>query len=209
MLRNVTALGLLTLAIFLSYAPLSVYASAGASQISGGCPTYLTNITIDLVNSAPTQVTTGDVVMTQVHVIYPDGTPVTLAPQTISFLWNGTAGSKQYDNVPVTSTDNPGFYNYTQTITADLAQATLGASGSGELTVYVVTCSCSDARGNRGPTTLIGSDETLTPSDTSHLNVGPVTQPQQPITYLVPLAIALLLIIALLLLLLRSRRKKK
>jgi hypothetical protein len=174
-----------------------------------GCPTYLTNIIVDLVNSSPTQTVVGVEVTTEVHVVYPDGTPVTLSPQTISFLWNGTAGSKEFDNVAVNSTGSPGFYNYTQTITPDLVQATLGSAGTGTITVYVVMCSCSDALANRGPTTLIGSDETLTPSDDSHVSIGPQPSTQPPYTtYLVPILIGLLILLALILLL-RRRQKGK
>jgi hypothetical protein len=138
--------------------------------------------------------------------VYNDGTPVTLSPETISFLWTGTAGQKEFDNVPVVYTGTPGLYNYTQTITQDLYQSL----GQGKVVIFVVECSCSDVRANRGPISNTESDLTLTPSDDSHLFVGPqAPPPTQPPTYVVPLAIGLLLILALLLFLLRSRRKKK
>jgi hypothetical protein len=208
-LRKTAILALVTLVIFCSYLPLGTYARSNLLPAQGECPTYLTNLTVDYVNSLPTQITTGDVVTTIVHVIYADGSPVTLQPQTMSFLWNGTAGQQRFGNVPVTYAGRPGYYNYTQTVTPELAQATVGSSGAGKITIYVAVCSCSDPVGNRGPTGNISSDETLTPSDDSHLNAGPQTPPQQPISYSVPLVIAILLILAILLFLRRSRRKKK
>jgi hypothetical protein len=207
-LRKITILVLVALFVFASNVPLSAYAIIGATQ-TGGCPTYLTNITVDLVNSNPILVTVGTEVTTQLHVVYPDGSPVTLMPETMSFLLNGTAGSKELLNQQVNYTGNPGFYNWTTTITSDIAQATLGASGTGTIYISVITCSCSDQLGNRGPTNYIGSIQTLTPSDNSNLNINPQTPMQQPVTYVVPLAIALLIIIGLFLFLLRSRRKKK
>jgi hypothetical protein len=141
-------------------------------------------------------------------VIYPDGTPVQLTPQTASFLWIGAAGQKEFDNVNVNYTGNPGYYNYTQTLTTDITQAALGSASTGKITVDVASCSLSDGLGNRGPTGDIGSDETLTPSDNSNLNVGPPSSTQQPFTYAVPIIIAILVIIALLLFLRRSRGKK-
>lgn len=182
-----------------------VFANPLVQQTTPGCPTYQVNLTVDLVNSDPTNPLVGDTVVTRVHVVYNDGTPVTLSPETISFLWKGTAGQKEFDNVAVVYTGEPGFYNYTETVTQDLFQTL----GTGQVLLSVVGCSCSDVRANRGPLSLTDSDLTLTPSDNSHLFVGPQTQPPQPINYLVPAAIALLLIIALLLFLMRSRRKKK
>lgn len=184
-----------------------VFAKPSVQQTTTpGCPTYQVNLLVDLVNSNPTNPQVGDTVVTRVHVVYNDGTPVTLSPETISFLWNGTAGQKEFDNAPVVYTGELGFYNYTQTVTQDMFQ-TLGA---GKVVISVVGCSCSDIRANRGPISLTDSDFTLTPSDNSHLFVGPqAPAPGQPVTYVVPLAIALLLIIALLLFFMRSRRKKK
>ena len=183
----------------------TVFAKPSVQQATPPCPTYQVNLALDLVNSNPTNPQVGDTVVTRVHVVYNDGTPVTLSPETISFIWKGVSGQEQKDNVPVVYTGEPGFYNYTETITQDLSQ-TLGA---GQVIISVVACSCSDIRGNRGPISLTESDTTFTPSDNSHLFVGPQTQPPQPINYLVPAVIALLLIIALLLFLMRSRRKKK
>jgi hypothetical protein len=207
-LKKHTVLIFVVLVVFASCFPKAVYAVTSTMQ-TGGCPTYLTNITVDLVTSPPNQVMLGTEVTTMVHVVYPDGTPVTLMPQTISFLMNGTAGSKEFLNQQVNYTGNPGFYNWTTTITSDIVQATLGASGTGDIYISVITCSCSDQLGNRGPTNYIGSVQTLTPSDNSNLSLQLQTQPQQPVTYAVPLVIALLIIIGLLLFLLRSRRKKK
>jgi hypothetical protein len=183
-----------------------VFAKPSVQQTTPSCPTYQVNLVVDLVNSDPTNPQVGDTVVTRVHVVYNDGTPVTLSPETISFLWTGTAGQKEFDNVAVVYTGEPGFYNYTQTVTQDIFQAV----GQGKVTIAVVACSCSDIRGNRGPISPVNSDATLTPSDNSNLFIGPQAQgPGQPFNWLVPLAIAILLIIALLLFLMRSRRKKK
>jgi len=199
---------LLSVVLFASYLPLVAFSTANLLPAQGSCPTYLTNLTVDLVDSSPVSITTGDVVTTMFHVVYPDGTPVTLVPQTASFVWTGAAGQKEFDNVNVTATGNPGYYNYTQSVTADIIQATIGSASTGKIYVQVAVCSLSDALGNRGPTGNIGSDETLTPSDNSNLNAGPPPSTQQSFTYLVPIIIAILAIIAILLFLRRSRGKK-
>jgi hypothetical protein len=191
-----------------AYMPVAFGASSiQQTTTTPSCPTYQVIILVDVVDSNPINAVVGDVVVTRVHVIYPDGTPVTLVPETISFLFNGTKGHMEFDNVPVVYTGTPGFYNYTQTITADLIQAT----GEGRVTIFVIACSCSDGGGNRGPISLISSDLTLTPSDNSNLNIGggtPLGPPtSQLLSYIIAAIIILLLIIALLLFL-RRRRKK-
>lgn len=207
---SVLVLVLISLVLFTSHLPLAAFATFNLLPAqNSGCPTYLTNLQVDVVNSSPLQVTAGEIVTTTFHVIYPDGTPVQLTPQTASFLWIGAAGQKQFDNVQVEYTGNPGYYNYAQTFTADLVQATVGSGGTGKITVEVATCSCSDALGNRGATNNIGSDQTLTPSDNTNLNAGLPPSTQQPFTYVVPLIIAILAILAILLFLRRSRSKKK
>lgn len=180
-------------------------AAPGMQQVGPGCPTYQTNLTVDFVNSIPHLALAGDPVVTTFHVIYPDGTPVTLEPQTASFNWTGPSGSKEFDNVPVVSNGTAGFYNYTQPFTQDIIQAT----GSGTITIAVVVCSCQDGLGNRGPTGSISSIQTLIPTDNSQ--IAPTTPPQTPMVtnYLVPIVIIILLILALLMLLLRRRGKKK
>jgi len=208
-LRKTSILILLSLVLFTSYLPLAAFAAANLLPAQGACPTYLTNLTVDFFNSSPIQTTTGEVVTTTFHVVYPDGTPVQLTPQTGSFLWVGAVGQKEFDNVNVTYTGNPGYYNYTQTVTADIMQATLGSASTGKIYVQIAVCSLSDALGNRGPTGDIGSDETLTPSDNSNLNVGLPPSTVQPFTYAVPIIIAILVIIALLLFLRRSKKGKK
>lgn len=208
-MRKITTLAAVALVIFASFLPLGAYAQSNLLPAQVSCPTYLTNLAVDLVNSSPTQVKAGDVVTTTFHVVYPDGTPVTLMPETASFVLIGAAGSKEFNAVSVAYTGNPGSYTYTQTITPDLAQATLGSSGAGKITVEVGGCGLSDALSNRGPTGAVASDETLSPSDDSHLNVGSTTQTPQAVNYIVPLLIALLIIVAILLFLLRSRRKSK
>lgn len=207
-MRKTSVLVLLSLVLFTSSLPLAAYARGNLLPAQGSCPTYLTNLAVDLVNSSPISITTGDVVTTTFHVVYSDGTPVQLTPQTASFKWSGAAGQKTFDNVQITYTGNPGYYNYTQTVTPDLAQATVGSSGTGKIYVQVALCSCSDGLGNRGPTGDIGSGETFSPSDNSNLNAGPPPSTQQPFTYVVPIIIAILVIIAILLFLRRSRSKK-
>lgn len=199
-LKRVALLSVLLLVIVTSGYTLLVFAGPSVQQATTTqpCPTYQVNLAVDLVDSTPISVVIGTTVITRVHVVYQDGTPVTLSPQIMSFLWTGSNGQKEFDNVPVVFTGTPGFYNYTQTITADLIQAT----GQGKVTVWVVTCSCSDVRGNRGPISPVNSDLTLTPSDNSNLNVGlpPSPNPFAELwTLIVPLVILLLLILALLL----------
>ena len=117
---------ILLLLVISSGYTLSAFAGPSVQQTTTtpACPTYQVNILVDLVDSNPIQVAVGDIVVTRVHVVYPDGTPVTLSPETISFLFKGSNGEKEFDNVQVIYTGTPGFYNYTQTITADLVQAT-------------------------------------------------------------------------------------
>jgi hypothetical protein len=209
-MRKTSALVFVSLILFTSH--LSIVGNAAINLLpaqNGGCPTYLTNLEVDFVDSSPTQVTVGDTVTTMFHVIYPDGTPVQLVPQTSSFLWVGAAGQQEFDNVPVTYAGNPGYYNYTQPFTSDLAQATVGSGLTGKVTVEVAACSCSDALGNRGATNNIGSDETLTPSDISSLNAGPPSSSPQSLTYVVPIIIAILVVLAILLFLRRSRVKTR
>jgi LPXTG-motif cell wall-anchored protein len=205
-MKSIVSAMLLLLIVGFGSVPIA-FASSSVQQTTTtpGCPTYQVNILVDVVDSNPINVVAGDIVVTRLHVVYPDGTPVTLSPEIMSFLFNGTKGQMEFDNVQVVYTGTPGFYNYTQTITADLIQAT----GQGKVTIFVVTCSCSDGGGNRGPPSLISSDLTLTPSDNSNLNVGITPPPTSQVpTYIIAAIIILLLLIALLLFL-RRRRKKK
>jgi hypothetical protein len=205
-MRNVVPVMLLLLIVGSGYMPVAFGASSTQqTTTTPGCPTYQVNILVDVVDSNPISVVADTVVVTRVHVVYPDGTPVTLSPETISFLFNGTEGQMEFDNVQVVYTGTPGFYNYTQTITADLIQAT----GQGKVTIFVVTCSCADGAGNRGPPSLVSSDLTLTPSDNSNLNVGIVSPPTSQVSMYVVAAIIILLLIIALLLFLRRRRGKK
>jgi hypothetical protein len=207
-LKKIIGLTLLLLLAVSSSYTLLVFASTSVGQTQPSCPTYQVNLIVDVVNSNPINAAVGDTVVTTIHVVYQDGTPVTLSPETVSFSWNGTNGQKIFDNVQVVYTGKPGFYNYTQTITQDLVQTT----GEGKVTIAVVSCSCSDGGGNRGPISLTDSDLTLTPSDNSNLSIGPSgpTTPTTPVvTYIVAAIIILLLIIALLLFLRRGRKKQK
>lgn len=115
-------------------------------QTQPPCPTYQTNLSVDVVNAVPNDVAVGGTVVVKVHVIYNDGTPVTLSPETISFIWTGSKGQSEFDNVQVVYTGDPGFYNYTQQV----AQSLFDSTGGGNVNINVVGCSCSDGRGNRG-----------------------------------------------------------
>jgi hypothetical protein len=191
-----------------SYTLLVFAASSVEQTTTPSCPTYQVNLIVDVVDSNPIDAVVGDTIVTRIHVIYQDGTPVTLSPETVSFSWTGSNGQQVFDNVQVVYTGTPGFYNYTQAITSDLVQAT----GEGKVTIAVLSCSCSDGGGNRGPVSLTDSDLTLTPSDNSNLSIGAVTitTPTTPtVTYIIAGVIILLLIIALLLFLRRGRGKRQ
>lgn len=131
------------------------------------------SLQIDLVNSTPNSdpVILGTDIRTEIHISYPDGRPVSLDPPLVSIIWSGSEGWIEFDNIPLTTRDIVGFYSFTETVTADLVNVT----GPGKATLSVVACSCQDARGNRGPTQLTSSDQTLSPSDNSH-----VIMPQIP-----------------------------
>jgi len=206
-MRIYSTVVLLTLLIIGFSLPYATVAETTATETTRTmCPTYLTNLVVDYVDSTPHSATVGTTVVTTVHVVYPDGTPVTLSPETLSFRWSSEAGEKIFENVPVVPTGDPGYYTYTQTVTEDFP--------TGTVTVYVLYCSASDGLGNYGPTDDVSSDETLTVEDNSKVDIGPST-PKPPTfqellsTYAVPIGIAILLIIALLLVLARALWKKK
>ena len=205
-MKRVSILTVLLLLIVGSSYMLLVFATPSIQQ---ECPTYQVHLAVILVDSSPIDAVVGDTIVTKIDVVYQDGTPVTLSPELVSFVWIGDNGQMEFDNVPVVYTGTPGFYLYTQTITSDLVQAT----GEGKVTIWAAACSCSDAQLNRGPISLVASDVTFTPGDNSNLSIGLPAQPSTPITqyvtYLVPLIILLFLIIGLFLFLLRGRRKKQ
>ncbi len=207
----------MTVLVFLSTFTISTYGTTHVAQTTTtgpACATYQTNLAVILVDSTPhipTSTIVGATVVTIFHVVYPDGSPVTLQPQTTSFLWSGANGQKEFDNVPVTYTGNPGFYNYTATLSQEIVQAT----GQGVITIAVVTCSCQDPLGNRGPTGNVNSLITIDTSDNSQEQIGTSTATTQQggnqifTSTDVILLLFTLLIIAILLLLARSRRKGK
>ncbi len=198
--------------VFASGFMIPAYATSHVMQ-AGSCPTYQTNLLVVRVDStphSPTPTPVGTSVVTIFHVVYPDGTPVTLQPSIASFVWSGTAGQKEFDNVPVVYTGTPGFYSYTATLTQDIVQA----AGPGVITISVLTCSCQDGSGNRGPTGGVNSLLTTDPSDNSQVVFATLTSsttmttPQAGVASEdVILLIAGLLVIALLILVARSRRK--
>jgi hypothetical protein len=187
--------------------------STSTTTTAANCSTYQSNLLVDYVNSTPHMVVVGNTIVTTFHVIYPDGTPVTLSPETASFNWTGPSGWKEFSNVPVIYNGTPGFYNYTQAFTQDIIQAT----GSGTITIYVVFCSCSDSLANRGPTGNTSSDQTIIPYDLSQVvpptpttttTTTQVTPPPQfPTTLAISIIIIILLLLALLLFVLRRRRR--
>ena len=122
---------------------------------------------VDLINSVPSSepVIIGEDITTTIHAVYANGDPVSLNPELAGFLWTGSQGRIEFDSVPLVFTGNRGFYDFRETVTADFVNAT----GPGEATLSVVACSLQDAQGNHGPPQTISSDETLTPSDNSHL----------------------------------------
>jgi hypothetical protein len=175
-----------------------------------GCSTYQSNLLVDYVNSTPHMAIVGNTIVTTFHVVYPDGSPVTLSPEIASFNWTGPSGSKEFSNVPVVYNGTPGFYNYTEAFTPDLIQAT----GSGTITIAVSFCSCSDSQGNRGPTGDTSSIQTIIPYDLSQVipptptTTTQVTPPPQfPAALAIPIIIIILLILALLMFVLRRRRR--
>ena len=181
--------------------------------VTGRCPTYQTNLIVEMVDSYPHVATVGTTVRTTVHVTYPDGTPAFLSPETVSFVWSSSKGEKVVENAAVVPTGEPGFYICPEMVTESLP--------TGTVTIRVLYCSCTDALGNRGPTDNISSDTTATMADDSHVDIGPAspkptaTQPkptaiQQPLSlYAVPIVIAVLLIIAALLFIARARATAK
>ncbi len=166
------------------------------------CPTYQTNLLVIFVDSTPRTVSVGSMVVTTFHVVYPDLTPVFLSPESAEFIWTNSSGFEITKASAVTPTGQPGYYNYTATVTLDYP--------TGLVTIAVAVCSCQDGVGNFGPVDSIGSASTADQSDNSVISIGPVTPQVQPPPQF-PLAISELLIvlallIAALLLLIRRRR---
>ena len=88
------------------------------------CPTYLTNLAITYVNVNPHQISCGGSVNITVGVFYPDGTPVTISPETMSFKFAGACSSLVIENVRVFPTGEPGFYSCNLTYTCSDQTAT-------------------------------------------------------------------------------------
>ena len=200
-------LSVVLLVVFIILAQMPFTAS-GDVRPSQRCPTYLTNLLVVIVDSVPRDVPPYTTVVTTFKVIYPDGTPVKLDPETASFTWVNEAGeSKIFKDVPIVPTGELGFYTYTQMVTPDFP--------TGTVTISVAYCSCSDAQRNYGPTEDENSVTTIYAPDISIVQIGPRAGPLPPptaaellSTYLVPILIAVLLIIALILLATRTRKKK-
>ena len=192
-------LSILTLLVLVSIVPFVALAETTTARTE--CPTYLTNLLVIFVDSNPRSVEVGTTVVTKFHVVYPDGTPVTLSPETASFSWVSSSGKKVVENVPVAPTGEPGWYTYTQTVDSSFP--------TGTVIISVLYCCLSDVQGNFGDTNDTNSDNTLTIEDYSKVNIGPPTPTtiQQLLsTYSIPIVIAILVIIALLLFLLRRKK---
>lgn len=204
-MKSLLVATILLLLILGSGAALAVFAKPSVQQTLPPCPTYQTNLEVIFVDAKPNNdVQAGTNVVVTVEVVYANGDPATLAPETISLLLTGTNGQKELDNLAVLSAAKPGFYILSLMMTADLIQTI----GQGKVTIWVVSCSCSDGLGNRGPTSNVNSDLTITPDDNSILNI-PVPPPPPGINPIVPLLIILALLIAAIILVLRRRKQGK
>lgn len=184
-------------------------------SVSSSCPTYLTNLVVDFVDASAHNVQSGQPVVITVDIIYNDGTPVALSPQTLSFILSGSNFKKALDNVPVTPTGNPGYYRFTINVSDDFP--------TGSLTVAVAHCCASDESGNYGPTEDTDSAITIRTDDNSRFDVGPSTPTSAPLQqlaytfaqliakYAVPLVIIVLLELAAIVsaLKLRARLRKE
>ena len=197
--------------------------SATPAEARKECPTYLTNLVVDFVNLTPNNVQCGGTVNITVHVVYPDGTPVTLLPETLSFMWSGPCIFLVLENVPVVPTGVPGYYtrietvtccvNRTLTVTTTTTCNQTCCFPTGTAKVYVLVCSASDGLGNYGPTDDVSSDETITEGDSSKVNIGSLSATSTSVgqtttqgksqdllaTYAIPIFIAAVLVIAILL----------
>jgi len=196
-LKKQWIVALVVLMLFASTLPLSAGSSAKPS-----CPTAGKTVGIHYVDSDPKSAAVGTTVTTLIAVRYPDESPVTLSPQTISFRWVGAAGEKIVENAPVVG-QAPGDYRYEQKVGDDFP--------TGTVTIFVVACSCSDGQGNYGPITDVSSDSSERLEDNSTIEIGATMQ--QPaaqdllVAYGVPIVIAIVVVLAVLLVL-RRRRKK-
>jgi len=198
LMRKQWTVAFVMLLLFGSAMPLAAAASAKPS-----CPTAGKIVSIHYVDSNPKSAAVGTTVTTLIAVRYPDESPVTLSPQTISFRWVGAAGEKIVENAPVVGLAH-GDYRYEQKVGDDFP--------TGTVTIFVVACSCSDGQGNYGPITDVSSDSSERLEDNSRIEIGATMQ--QPAAqdmlaaYGVPMVIAIVAILAVLLLVLRRRKKK-
>jgi len=191
--------------------PVTGFAKASVQQ-QYYCPPYELNLLVDFVDSNPHIATWGTTVVTIVHVVYPDGSPVKLSPETVSFAWSMGATQIVFENATVLPTTTPGYYRYTQEITDRFPRGTF--------LVSVLMCSCSDGEWNYGPPGVVNSPVTATTSDDSIVVVGvqstttittttAVTVPGIPLTtYMIASIIAILLLAALILFITHARRKR-
>lgn len=139
----------------------------------------------------------GTTITLLLHVFYLDGSPVTLSPQTASFVFYSQQANSTLvalPNVPVIPQPGagPGYYLYNFTIPKEWSVGGVSVSASAH--------SLYDASGNfnirDSPKTLM----TIQVLGAAAFNIS---------SYAVPIIVLILLLIALLLLALRSRKKKK
>jgi hypothetical protein len=146
---------------------------APAAAATRFCPTYQTALVVDFVDANPKTATQGTIISTTFHVTYPEGTPASI--KNASFLWVGSTGQKECDNISVISNGTRGFYTYTQDVTPDLVHAV----GRGQVTISVVACSLHDFYRNDGPNELTNSETTPLPNDDSHVTLT-LTKTREP-----------------------------
>ncbi len=178
------------------------------SAVYAACPTYLTNLEVTSVNVTPSTISCGDTAAVTVHLQYPDGTPVSLSPETLTFKCVGSCSSFIFENVPVYPVPGkPGWYTWNLTVmcSTDICSAetsvtqytimtcyttstTIGdrttvacnqTGPQGTYDIVVAECCAGDGLGNYGPTNDIYSFDTLDLEDNSVISIGSLT-PKPP-----------------------------
>ena len=204
----------------------AVLANVNAEPLVQPAQCYQCAIEVDLVNVqltisgtpsppfalmiSPSQVVApvGTQAVLKFHVLYTIGRAVILNPDQASFSFTNSSGAaKTLINVTVVPVPaQPGNYTYTFAVSPDFP--------TGQVTATVLENSLSDGSGNIGPSHNIDSILTITPTDQSVFEVGPLqttttAQPAAAPSYAVPAIIAFLIILALILFVARRFRKKK
>jgi hypothetical protein len=154
--QSLAVLILLTLPVptYAPDVPLPQWYKAGTA--TSPCPTYLTVLVVDSLDATPKTATPGMTVTITFRATYPEGTPAQIT--NASFLWEGTRGQEEFDNVGVAPNGSAGFYQYRQHVTPDLVHAV----GLGHAAVSIIACSLRDPLGNDGPNQNTSTQVTLT-----------------------------------------------